>query len=62
MSTTDDPTSDELLEMMQGDPEDVLREHQDLLEEMKEETDSEVLADYIEARLKQFRSEDGGQA
>ena len=62
MSQTNPPTSRELLEMIQGDPEEVLREHTDLLEEMKEETDNETLADYIEARLDQFRNEDGGQA
>lgn len=62
MSTTEDPTSDELLEMMQGDPEDVLREHTDLLEEMQEETDNETLADYIGALLDRFEDEDGGQS
>lgn len=58
-ATDDEPTSEELLEMMQGDPEAVLREHQDLLEEMREETESDILAEYIDARLNKFRSQEG---
>lgn len=36
MSQTDTPTSRELLEMMQGDPEEVLREHTELLREIRD--------------------------
>lgn len=58
MSRAQDASADELLEMMQGDPEDVLRDNMELLEEMRDETDSEVLTDYIDALLNQFRKED----
>lgn len=58
MSRAQDASADELLEMMQGDPEDVLRDNMELLEEMRDETDSEVLTDYIDALLNQFREED----
>lgn len=54
MSQSTSTTDDELLEMMQGEPADVLKEHADLLEEMQAETDSELLAEYIAALLDTF--------
>ncbi len=61
MNSTSPPTSDELLEMMQGEPRAVLRDHRELLEEMRDETDSDVLAEYIDRLLEEF-DEDGGTA
>lgn len=59
MNSTSPPTSDELLDMMQGEPREVLREHRDLLMEMREETDNDVLARYIDNLLDEFNTEDG---
>lgn len=47
--------------MMQAEPRTVLREHRDLLEEMRDETGSDVLAAYIDRLLKEF-DDDGGTA
>lgn len=63
MSTTEKST-DELVELIRGDPMEVLREHPNELREMREETDNDALAAYIDALLEKFEAEDsdGGAA
>lgn len=63
MSTTETPP-EELLELIQGDPMDVLRDNTDELREMRDETDNDALEAYIDALLEKFDAEaaDGGHS
>jgi hypothetical protein len=51
---------EELLELIQGDPDDVLADNLDLLREIREETDRRRVRLVVSELIRRYEDDDGG--